>query len=431
MSATRVLSVSDVQRIVTDSGIWTATRAQTHRFQLSTDLFSLPEDRVRELRELTFAVTKCLEGMARIAAIAEDEQLGKMPSWKNIRQTLQREVPARFRSLCRIRASTGPSIVRLDMVEDLDENWKIVEIEGVKSHGLGYSSLFAEIAGLTQHDRLPGVAQLIAQEVHKRRPQNPTLIHILAHSEIFYQAEGEILQKALARHGVRLILLQEDSKIKVEDGILTIEGDGIPNPLFLSIPPFAGKKYGAPANLALENQLLKLYQDKSADCLIPPKLFMGSKGMLAILSNAEENAELDWILRSQINSDNLLLLRSYIPRTALVEPGTSFPVNGGWVLKEVLESGAHGVCFSEEPDFRKKFEEARAGKIRAVLQEKIACKPRDFHVSEGQKSQIESRHMRIAIFMVAGSLADVTITACKEAPVHGGKEAIMLGSILT
>lgn len=416
--------IADIEKLVRRSGIWNGSRQQSHAFRLTPDCFSLTADQICQLRNLGKPLMRALEGMGRIGTICQDEQLAKTKSWRDLRRVLDTEVPKRFRTLSRSRPSTAPWIFRVDMVEEEASGLlKIVEIEATKPHGFGYSTLMAHIA---QHDTsaatLPGVASLLAKEIRRRRPDNPTLIILLSLAEVFYEAESAVLGDELTRQGIKVLILREnDNYDLLNEGV----------PLLLTLPSFTGSKLHAAADLVREQVLREAYQQGRLECLLPPKLFLGSKSLLAVLSNAGGNAEWEAILRSQIDAPALATLRSSLPTTALVEPETTEPLTGSWVLKEVLSSGAHGVTFSREGEiFREKLRAAASGRTRAVLQEEISCKTRSFKVWYPEEGGLrsEERHTRIAVFYAGGELADVTVTACRNPPVHGGREAIMLGS---
>lgn len=426
-----------IENLIRASGLWDGIRESTHRFLLTPETFSLEPDKVDWLRKLGSAITECLSGLGRIASIAANPDLAKNHAWQLIRRITQFEVPTLFRDLQLLRPSSPPIIFRIDVVESVDKQLFVVEIEATKSHGLGYASLFAKVAKtLKSTNCLPGIVSLLANEMRRRDHDSKgiTLVLLYSESEHFYLPEFEILQQELQKNDIRLVIANEH-EVEVANESLLIRDDIIANPLLLGLPIFNGSRERAP-NKKTEKAIATLYENKVVDCLIPPKPFLGSKSMMAILRNDAKNEEVEAILRSQINGDALRTVRDALPETFLVEPNLTLPEiseTEGYVLKEVVSSGAHGICFSGHPNFESTLKIAKKANGRFVLQRIIEARTRNFryypHGESVEKTQ--SWHTRIGVFYIARELADVCVTGCRLPPVHGGRDAIFMGTAIS
>ncbi len=414
--------MSDIEatkNMVRGSGIWNGRRESTHAFCLTTARWNLSDVHGVTLTKLGKALFGVLSALGRLAAISADNNLAKGSAWRLIRDVVHTEVPSYRHSLQCFKPSTPPLVFRVDMVEKSDGTLKIVEIEGDKTHGFGYSTLFRQIALAGGAAVFPGVVHYISEAV-RHRSCTATLVVPEPIADRFYRPEMDILCQALIRGGIQVHRLQEENPVDVQD-----------QSLLLSLPRFDGDTTRV-ANRGLEQSLIDRYQHGDLQVLIPPKSFLSSKGVMALLCNFSEDPDLEAILRSQIQSDHLQILRSFLPRTMFVAQGMVLPA-GEWVLKHVHSSGAHGVFFSsDEVRFASAFKKACSGINRAIVQEVVASPTRSYAVYNqfGQGLGQQDRYARVAVFFARQGVADVTITACPRLPVHGGKGAVMVGGEL-
>lgn len=425
-----------IEKMVVESGIWNGARKETHQFLLTPEIFPLGQTEVSWLRELGPAITECLSGLGRMATISADQDLAKNQTWHMIRRLAQFEVSPVFRELQIARPSAVPHVFRIDVVEGQDGKLYLVEIEATKSHGLGYASLFAKVGQALGGTRcLPGVILSLVKEVKRRSEESElkNLVLLYSDSEKFYLPEFEVLGAQLKIHGVNLVIASE-YEVAVKGESLLVRGDPVIDPLLLCLPIFCGSRARNP-NREAEKAVALLYKNKIVDCLIPPKPFLGSKSMMALLRNDTKNEEVEAILRSQIDAKALRIVRDSMPETFLVEPNFALPnisMENGYVLKEVVSSGAHGICFSDDPKFEGVLKVALKSKGRFVLQKVVKTRARSLRFFPKGESveNVQSWHTRIGVFYIARELAEVCVTGCRLPPVHGGKDAIFMGTVL-
>ncbi len=410
-----------VRRVVLDSGLWANGREASHGFILSPSVYEVTQEKRQELEVIGAALHDCLAGLGRIAAIALHPHLGHSKTWNMLAKTLQTGVPRIYHDIMALHPSRAPSICKVDFMESVDGNLRIAEIDGHNKHGLGYSTLAARIRRvvLPGAQTFPGVAATIAKELQRRGRNNACLLY--ADQERFYLPEFCILQAELAQYGMKLIVVAE-SDLRVEDSK--------EHTLFVDFP-FLYR------NRALNTLLAARYRSGEIEFLIPPKPFLGSKAILALLRNDICDEELEAILKSQIRPTSLEMLRRYIPRTYLVhkrakeEHWRGICDDARFVLKESISSGMKGVTFIDEPHFNAILERARGSCYRYILQEEVTNGSRTFDsFTERGRLQQGEWFMRVTVHYAVRSVADIVITARQDKKVHGASDCLQLSSIV-
>lgn len=426
-----------IKQVIVDSGIWDQEKENKYGFVLSPSVYEVSEEKKSELEALSAALHDCMAGLGRIAAIAFNPTLTHSGTWRMIVKALHTGIPAIYHDIMLLNPSAVPSICKVDMMESEDGKYFIAEIDGHNKHGLGYSTLAARIRGVINPEAktFPGVAALIAKEI-KRRGENVIAL-IYSDQERFYLPEFRILKDELMRHDVGTIVAAE-SEVQVEGDMLIIKGIPMNYRLFVDFPFLY-------FNRALNNFLAERYKAGEIDFLIPPKPFLGSKVVLALLRNDTNNPELEAILRSQIKSSSLELLRRYIPETYLVhrrgrhaktgeEYWRSFCDNKKFVLKESISSGMKGTIFMDDwngSDFDLVMERACSSYFRFVMQKEVTNRPRRFEYFEdaGNIRQAEW-FMRVTVHFAMRRVADIVVTARQDKRVHGALDCLQLGTII-
>jgi len=421
-----------IRRVVRDSGLWDNGRESSHGFILSPDVYKLPSNKRNELETIGAALHDCLAGLGRIAAIALNPKLNHSATWGMIARILRTGVPTVYHDIMSLYPSGTPSVCKVDIMESESGEFRIAEIDGHNKHGLGYSTLAARIRRALMPDakHFPGVAATLACEVERRGENSVALIY--ADQERFYLPEFRILQDELAAHRVEVVVIAE-SDARVKDGRVVASKDGKRHRLFIDFPFMS-----ISANSRTVNQALAAsYRAGEIDFLIPPKPFYGSKAVLALVRNDSENEELEAILKSQIRSASLEIMRQYIPETHLVHKRASAEhwrskMNGNrFVLKESISSGMKGTVFSDEPHFHAVMRSACASHYRFVLQKEVTNHSRNFqYFTEGGCLQQSEWFMRITVHYLVRGVADIIITARRDKKVHGAPDCLQLGAII-
>ncbi|MEK7619318.1 MAG: hypothetical protein AAB416_03745 [Patescibacteria group bacterium] len=418
-----------VKQVVLDSGLWDDGRAASHGFLLSPSVYEVSRDKKDQLEALGAALHDCLGGLGRIAAIAARPDLCHSATWGVIARALRTGVPVVYHDFMTTRPGSAPSICKVDLMESGDGELRIAEIDGHNKHGLGYSTLAARIrrAVSPEADAFPGVANMLAKEVARRGETSVALLY--ADQERFYTPEFRIFQSELAEHGIETVVIAESDVHVNGNGRFTCP-DGRQHTLLVDLPFLHH-------NTALNALLVEQYRAGDIDFLIPPKPFLGSKAVLALLRNDLGNEELESILKSQIPAASLELVRRYIPTTYLVHKRETPDYwrarceGKRFVLKESISSGMKGTIFSDDPRFADAMSTACGSYYRYVLQEEVINRPRSFdHFGKDGSVHHGEWFMRVTVHYAARRVADIAVTARQDKRVHGALDCLQLGAIV-
>ena len=417
-----------VRQVVLDSGLWNNGGTSRYGFILSPSVYEVSPEKREELEALGAALQDCLAGLGRIAAIAFNPKLCHSLTWGMITKAMHTGVPAIYHDIMLLNPSRVPSICKVDIMESQDGNFRIAEIDGHNKHGLGYSTLAARIrrAVMPEVQAFPGIVSTLAKEAARRGES--TIVLLYADQERFYLPEFRILQSELATHGVEVVVVAE-SDVRVEGEKAIVGTDGKDYKLFVDLPFLYH-------NRTLNALLAARYRAGEIDFLIPPKPFLGSKAILALLRNDIGNEELEAILKSQIRSASLALLRKYIPETYLVKRAKEEywrdRCNGKrFVLKESISSGMKGTVFMDDPHWNATMKRACDSYYRFILQEEVTNRSRSFqYFADGGRLRQGEWFMRITVHYSMRRVADIVVTARQDKRVHGALDCLQLGSIV-
>lgn len=419
-----------IKDVVRDSRLWDNGRMQSHGFTLSPSVYEISQEKRTELEDLGKALHDCLSGMGRIATIACNPTLCHGATWGMIAKVVRTDVPALYHDIMLHRPGSSPSICKVDLLESEDGEYRIAEIDGHNKHGLGYSALAARIRRALAPTAVafPGVASLIAKEVLRRGKDSAILLY--ADQERFYAPEFRILQAEIATHGIDMPVVAERD-VCVGNGRMIANGVGdISDRLFVDLPFLYHHD-------SLNALLAERYRNGEIDFLIPPKPFLGSKAVLALLRNSGDDENLEAILRSHIGASSLDLLRRFTPKTFLVGRrmngvGAQLTANGNrFVLKESISSGMKGTMFQDDAAFTHTLERASGSLYRAILQEEVVNRPRTFlsFAADGSVRE-DTWYTRVTVHYAVRRVADVTVTARTDKKVHGAPDCLQLGSVI-
>lgn len=412
-------------RTVSETGLWDGSQAHSHGFLLTPEVYHLSVANRQTLDQFAPALRETLSGVARIAAVAQSPQFGRGPVWNRVRRLLRVGVLQVYHELASYRPATGPAICKVDFMERPDGSLCIAEIDGHNKHGMGYSVLGSLLRRAVSPDgrAYPGVAAAVATEV--RALNTSRLVLLAADQERFYLPDFKILRQALAREGVELVIVEETHQTGVEEHILR------PSERVLLVDlPFMYR------NPALNQMLPKAYLDGKLDFLFLPKPFLGSKVLLGLIRNEENDPGLEAILRSHIHPTSLECVRALIPPTYLISKATKtnhwrdLAQTPGWVIKDAMSSGMKGTSFADERAFQAFLARAGASYDRAVLQEQISTRAHSlrFFTSDGVP-RVDTWYLRITAHITRCAIADLCITARRDRAVHGAKDALMFGAV--
>jgi len=415
-----------LRAVVDASGIWSGNRERTHAFLLSPSVYQITPAQRDELQDLGRAIFDCLSGLSHIGVIAYDQSLNYTGAWRLVRKVFSTGVPQIYQELQGMNVKDIPRLLKVDLMVDQDGNFKIAEIDGHNKHGLGYSTLGKRFRQAIYPDAraLPGTVKLLVTEMQRTGQDVAKLF--FADQERFYLPEFEVAQQEFAAEGATLQLLPElqVSSAQLQDGI------------FLDLP-FLYKR------TALYTPIIASYRTGQVRFVIPPKPFMGAKGLLAIVRNDTGDELLESLLQTFIKPKSLELVRRYIPPTLLVgkmaagmEQVQALTATNRYVLKESISSGMKGTIFSDDPAFNQTLKVASATQLNWILQEEVVNQPQTFSWYEngGNRAPVlctaDDWFMRVTVQYVQHQLADVIVTARRDKAVHGAKDCIQIGTVI-
>jgi hypothetical protein len=407
-----------IEGVVLDSGLWAGHQKSTHGFILSPETYCLTKNKQRELKKISLALYRCLFGLTKIAARAADPKLSHGCTWGVIKRVIRTGIPRAYRNIQLLYPETIPYIYKVDFVEDRNGQFWITEIDVYNKHGLGYSALAARMAKVIQPTArfFPGVARIIAGAVKELNEDKLVLLY--ADKERFYCPEFLILKKELAEQSINLSVVSEKEFKKVKS-----------QRVFIDLPFLT--------EVRLRDFLIELYQKEDIKFLIPPKPFLSSKAVLALLKNQAQDKELERILKSEIPSASLEKIRGYIPATYLISPKQKesywqkLVSSGQWVIKEAFSSGSKGLFFSDEPNFVQILKSACYSGYSFILQERIvnAVNRLSFFNKEGQLKK-DKWCLRLTVHFTPQGIADMVVTARQDKRVHGALDCLQIGTVL-
>ncbi len=411
---------------IDESGIWNGVRKESHAFLLSPSVYRITESQHQELRELGSALHDCMLGLSHIAVIAYDQSLNYGGMWLLARKVFSTGVPHVYHELQGMNVRHVPKLLKVDLMVDQNGNFKIAEIDGHNKHGLGYSTLAMRFRKslYPQERSFPGTVKILAEELKRLGHSEIKLFY--ADQERFYVPEFEVARQEFSKHEINCILVSE----------METDRKSLENGMFLDLPFLYHKK-------ELYKTIVPAYKDGNVKFVIPPKPFLGAKGVLALLRNDGANEYLEALLCAFIKKRSLELVRKYIPETLLIgrqaekiDSVQERISRKRFVLKESISSGMKGTVFSDEECFTSVLARACATNMNWILQEEVVNQPQTFSWFEsGGKDTPEIKtssdwFMRVTVQYVNRILGDTIITACRSKAVHGGKDCLQIGTII-
>lgn len=421
-------------------GLWsTPALSEKYKYRLSPDVLELTQKEKAELEEIAFLIYApggFIDGSIKLLAKTSSPQFRATKTggavWRALTAGIGKvEIPIQMIGEMR------PFVCRLDLLKASQNGdgpfFQIAELEGDKTHGFGYLTImdFFRKSFMNRSDT-PGIISALSQELERRgTPQEAPIGLIVGLKERFYIEELRIFAKFAQEAGINLITTLE-SDARVTEGGLFLPSVAIPITTLVNLPSLDFGWGGIKAQ-----GLLDLYRQGKIDCLIPPKRFLGSKDLLALVSNGDNDQELEKVLNQVFDSNILLRLREFIPQTILVTKRNKKYILSilqeepeNWVVKQTLSSGMKGVALPDDAEKRAKFiKDALANPYNFIIQKKVDQQTKTFKFSEPEMtSQLETANMylRIELFASPSGIATVGVTARETPSVHGAKDAIQI-----
>lgn len=422
--------IQTVRQAVESTGIWQGDQRYSHTFLLSPNAFELSAEQRRSLDRLAHDLQECLFGVSAIMGIAEQADLYPSTSgYTNLRRSLSLGTAYQ---LPNNQPAKLPMLRKCDLVVGTDGQLWLAEIDATNPRSWGYSIVGRSIVQTLdpQAQLLPGVAPIIAKWLSRQGVGAVTFLY--GDTQRFYRPEFEIIASELDQLGIKMVVINE-SEVVVKDDCLLDGRSGEVLPEWLVDMPAMNR------NKPLIDWLRSQIDRQQAKFLIPPKYFLGSKALLAMLSNPLRDQQLEHLLLSQIRCDTLERVRRFIPPAIVVgnkltdSQLANFTSYHPTVLKAAVSSGMKGVVFSDEPGFAQALKVARNSKGSAILQ----------HVASGRvfywdahdpvaerKLEPAEWQLRLTAYLSYTAVEDIAVTACMDKAVHGGSKAILTGTKL-
>jgi hypothetical protein len=272
---------SALRKVVDESGIWQGEQEKSHAFLLSPSVYRMTRAQYEELARLGSALHDCMLGLSHIAVIGYDKGLNYGGAWRLARRVFSTGVPEIYQELQGMNVKHICKLLKVDLMIDRDGKFKIAEIDGHNKHGLGYSTLGMRLREAVQPNAAtcPGIVKTLAEEI--KRLGHSELKLLYADQERFYVPEFEIARQEFKKHGVTCELVSE----------MRATPEFMESGLFLDLPFLYHKQ-------ELYKSIIPAYKKGEVGFIIPPKPFLGAKGVLALLRNDREDAHLGILHRA-------------------------------------------------------------------------------------------------------------------------------------
>lgn len=268
---------------------------------------------------------------------------------------------AYYRQLSTAHIEMSPTLTRVDLMIDVEGNWKIAEIDPSNKHGMGFALATRYESGTGEEQRL---LSLLVPYV------TDDVTIVLGRKDTFFHLEQCFFAEKLAAYSAKNIAVVLEEKLATD-----FHGG-----LILDFPLCD--------NIESRELLGRKFMERPESFINPPRHVLGSKALMTL---PYEHA--GWLEDAGMSRFLIDELKEYLPPTYL----------GPFVVKEVFSSGSKGIFFNA------------VGK-RTVSQRYL---DQYTFLLNGQK-----KFIRMACVFVGHSLAEMTVSADTRLPVHGGNTAV-------
>jgi hypothetical protein len=320
-----------------------------------------------------------------------------------------------------------PLLLKVDMMLDLQGNFWIAEVDATNPRSWGYSVLRHRIAKLIapEDQQAQGVVPYLAAKLKTSGISELTFLY--SYDKRFYVPDFEILRAELAAHGIIMTVVSElDISIQRNGLIDTRTGQALPG-MMVELPPLR-------RNGGATRWLSSAACDRRLRFLIPPKHYLSSKAMLAVLGNPCGDLAVEEALLSQIAGTDIALIRRFIPPTFTILQATSLPERTAHMLKSRFSSGAKGVWFPDDEAYASAVIAARERPHDFVFQHFVVQLPHTWPVYTplGELAHSDGWRLRITGYASDCGMQDYGVTARQNTwRIHGQPDAIQTGTVIT
>jgi hypothetical protein len=301
-----------------------------------------------------------------------------------------------------------PPVIKVDMVQDCEGRYYVIEVDAYNPRGLGFNALLENKALLNgERQNIIGTVDILSKMLLNFCPGGK-FVYLVSEYERYYEPSFLVLQKELLKKDVEMVLIKESSFLEDKDMLELVLKD---NSFCMFMIPESLD------SVELREILMKGYKEGGIKYFFPPKAYLGSKLLLPYI-------------KEQIG------VNGYIPNTKLMSKyhdGNDLRIDLGWVLKAGQSSGMKGVLFSDsnKEAFEKCFiQESKKKRPSWVIQELIKQRSLPIQVFEGENLITKDYFLRIIAQFNQEGLIGLDITGRTDTMVHGAPDCIMLPAVL-
>ena len=399
-----------------DLGFWDPSNpSEKYRYVLSPDKMPLDDSLRQQLANIGKGVAAYLAGMPQLAF---DAQQSTGDHTFGLVNQIMKKANDGLPSL----TTTGNAIpvCKVDLMIDQNNCLQIAEVDAYNPRGIAYMVMLRDIYRDcidTDAKLFPGLIDYLGKNLQD------SVVWTYAERERYY---GNVLGIASD------IISRETNKEMCVVKSSNLNGEASQSQFII---PYGMTR---PAEQSAREELLEQYQEHPENFFYPLMPWLGTKGLLGIVSNPTQNEKLNGL--SDYFSDDISLLNDHLPETVLV--GRKFlndikifqENHASSVLKSHVASGMKGVWMPGNPLFEQEMQIAkRAKNSNHILQECVDQKQFNFTFFD-QDGELQSRddwYVRLIAYIGSnGEVIDAEVTARPEPDVHGALDCLQIPCVL-
>jgi len=344
-----------------------------NEYKIADTSFDITTKEIEEIVDLTRIAYKFLRAMHHLnSVICKNNNLVRSASV--LKKIIHCDVPKNYKAaILNSSNNSMPLFMRIDVMKDINGNFKIAEIDPMNKHGLGFATACREQNERMQHQKL---FTLLEQAIAKKKCTEICIV-ISKDEEFFFLEQVYFAEKITENINIKTSVILEGDELlqqKIDDD----------NCHFLDCPIFQNK---------YDTSLLDAFTKQPERFLNPPQHWMGNKALMSVVFE-ESFRDLIGLFISQ---DLIRGMQKFLPQTYYTKPH-----QGKYVTKILHSSGARGVFLDGK----------YIGNEDVIYQEFV------------EQKKYSQGYTRLAVHAIQGQLAELTITASDSLPVHGGNNSI-------
>src|SRR3989344_803618 len=429
---------------------------ESHNFRVTDSEVSISIPQQQQLHEISQVVPAYIDGIQSLSQLCliDDIQRRKSPLYRRLRNCLRlgkdfesrmegnrksgRDVPDldknREADILSQHESARHAFAKIDLVQDCHGAFHIVELEVDKTHGFGYTALGRKMGTNGT------IGEGLVSSVAKLSGSTSTGLIVSSGAE-FYLTEASYFAGEVNEKGGNLTVVSQDRILTQVDGLYTDTYPKKKVDQVLAIPQLQTSNRGVRFDIDQTLRDLDLLEASGLLKYISKRNYrLSDKTNLAVISNPQEDPELEELLMKVLGETNLAKLRKYIPKTEHLELSKRHKVAASAVadhsdryfVKEVNSSGSHGLAVPGDKEAQLKLIQTKPSGV--IVQEKI--EPAFHHLSytdvlTGQFGEDDFNIRYILFTDTSGNILDLALTASPGLVAHGGKESILVSPKIT